>query len=196
MPAFSVCVYCGARPGRDPRYLEAARQLGQAIAARGWRLVYGGAQVGLMGELANAALGHGAQVLGVIPERLQTREISHAGLSELVVVGTMHERKQRMALAADAFVALPGGIGTLEELFEIWTWRHLGYHQQPIGLLNVAGFFDPLLGFMAHTDAEGFVDAEQRRMLTLDSDAEALLDALWASRQTRTSVSDSQLQGL
>jgi uncharacterized protein (TIGR00730 family) len=177
--AFSVCVYCGARPGKDPAYPEAARQMGRLIAQRGWRLVYGGAQVGLMGEVANAALAAGGTVLGVIPERLHSHEIQHPGLSELVVVRTMHERKQRMAQEADAFVALPGGVGTLEELFEIWTWRHIGYHARPIGLLNVAGYYDPLLQFMAHTQAQGFVDAELRAMLCVATAPAPLLDTLW-----------------
>jgi uncharacterized protein (TIGR00730 family) len=167
--------------------------LGQAIASRGWRLVYGGAQVGLMGELANAALSAGAQVVGVIPERLQTHEISHQGLTELHIVSSMHERKQRMALESDAFVALPGGIGTLEELFEIWTWRHLGYHAQPIGLLNVAGFFDPLLQFMASTQAAGFVDTEQLGMLHIEHQPEILLNTLWAGRQNPNNISAAQL---
>ena len=144
---FSVCVYCGSRHGHDPRYTEAAVALGREIGRRGWQLVYGGGNVGLMGEVANATLEAGGRVVGVIPELLLAKEVGHRHLTELHVVHTMHERKKRMAELAHAFVALPGGIGTLEELFEVWTWRHLGYHDQPIGLLNVAHFYDPLLAF-------------------------------------------------
>lgn len=177
---FSVCVYCGSRPGQAAAYLAAARALGQAIGRRGWRLVYGGGHVGLMGTVADATLAAGGEVLGVIPERLKALEVGHEGLSELRVVGTMHERKRIMAEQSDAFVALPGGIGTFEELFEAWTWRHLGYHDQPIGLLNVAGFFDPLLAFLAHTRAEGFTDDEQQAMLSVETDGARLLDQLHA----------------
>jgi uncharacterized protein (TIGR00730 family) len=176
----SVCVYCGSRPGTGPMHLAAARALGQAIGGRGWRLVYGGGHVGLMGAVADATLAAGGQVLGVIPERLKDMEVGHAGLTELRVVGTMHERKRIMAEQADAFVALPGGIGTFEELFEVWTWRHLGYHDQPIGLLNVAGFFDPLLVFLAHTRDQGFIDDTQQGMLTIETEPVRLLDRLAA----------------
>ena len=174
----SVCVYCGSRFGASPAFLEAAQALGQAIAARGWRLVYGGGNVGLMGATADAALAAGGHVVGVIPERLMNREVGHRGLTELHVVQTMHERKRLMAELADAFIALPGGIGTLEELFEVWTWRHLGYHDQPIGLLNVGGFYDPLLAFMNHTREAGFVDDLQQAMLTVSADPQDLLDRL------------------
>lgn len=180
---FSVCVYCGSRPGQAADHLTAARVLGRVIGQRGWRLVYGGGHVGLMGAVADATLAAGGEVLGVIPERLKALEVGHAGLSELRVVGTMHERKRIMAEQSDAFVALPGGIGTFEELFETWTWRHLGYHDQPIGLLNVAGFFDPLLAFLAHTRDEGFIDDAQQGMLTVESDGERLLDQLHAQAQ-------------
>jgi uncharacterized protein (TIGR00730 family) len=175
---FSVCVYCGSRFGASPAFLSAARALGQAIATRGWRLVYGGGNVGLMGATADAALEAGGQVVGVIPERLMNREVGHRGLSELHVVQTMHERKRLMAELADAFIALPGGIGTLEELFEVWTWRHLGYHDQPIGLLNMGGFYDPLLAFMSHTREAGFIDDHQQAMLTVSADPLDLLDRL------------------
>jgi uncharacterized protein (TIGR00730 family) len=175
---FSVCVYCGSRFGASPAFLSAARALGQAIASRGWRLVYGGGNVGLMGATADAALEAGGQVVGVIPERLMHREVGHRGLSELHVVQTMHERKRLMAELADAFIALPGGIGTLEELFEVWTWRHLGYHDQPIGLLNMGGFYDPLLAFMSHTREAGFIDDHQQAMLTVSADPLDLLDRL------------------
>lgn len=176
----SVCVYCGSREGHNPAYSEAARLLGLAIGHQGWRLVYGGGRVGLMGIVADAVLAAGGEVLGVIPDSLMRREVGHAGLTELVVVQTMHERKQHMAEAADAFVALPGGIGTLEELFEVWTWQHLGYHHKPVALLNVAGFYQPLLQFMSHTLEAGFVSAEQMAALQSHNSVDALIAALAA----------------
>ncbi len=175
---FSICVYCGSRSGDDPRYAEAARQLGASIGARGFRLVYGGGRAGLMGEVADAALAAGAQVLGVIPRRLVARELGHAGVQELRVVDTMHDRKLQMAEAADAFVALPGGLGTLEELFEVWTWQQLGYHARPIGLLDTAGFYAPLQALLAHTQAAGFVGADQVGRLRVDADPRRLLERL------------------
>lgn len=178
---FTVCVYCGSRAGARPAYTEVARQLGAAIGRRGWGLVYGGGRVGLMGSVADAALAAGAQVIGVIPQSLMRLEVGHPGLSELLVVETMHERKQKMAERAHAFVALPGGIGTFEELFEVWTWRHLGYHQQPIGLLDVDGYYEPLLHFMRRTISEGFVNEQQMAMLTAARDTDTLLDALHAA---------------
>lgn len=174
----SICVYCGSRHGHLPTYREAATALGRAIAAHGWRLIYGGGNVGLMGAVADSALAAGGEVVGVIPERLLAREVGHRGLTRLHVVQTMHERKQQMAERADAFVALPGGIGTLEELFEVWTWRHLGYHDQPIGLLNVAGFFDPLLAFLRQAEEAGFIDTQQQAMLHVHADPAHLLDRL------------------
>ena len=183
---FSVCVYCGSRPGADPRHAEAARTIGALIGARGARLVYGGGRVGLMGVVADAALAAGALALGVIPRSLMEREVGHGGLTELQVVETMHERKRLMAEQADAFVALPGGIGTFEELFEVWTWRQLGYHDQPIGLLNVAGYYDPLLEFMRQTERAGFVSEDTLAMLAVDDDPERLLDRLAAlARESR-----------
>ena len=178
---FSICVYCGSRAGSDPAHLSAAEQLGQAIGERGWRLIYGGGRVGLMGAVADAALAAGASVVGVIPESLMRLEVGHRGLTELLVVRTMHERKQAMAERADAFVALPGGIGTFEELFEVWTWRHLGYHQHPIGLLDVKGYYEPLRLFLDRTVAEGFVNQTQMSMMTWQSDVEQLLDGLLAT---------------
>ncbi len=175
---FSVCVYCGSRLGAQAAYADAARALGTAIARRGWRLVYGGGNVGLMGIVADAVLAAGGSVCGVIPESLMRREVGHRGLQELHVVDTMHARKQRMAEASDAFVALPGGIGTFEELFEVWTWRHLGYHDKPVALLDVAGYWQPLLTFLQRTQAEGFVSAEQADMLIVEDGIEALLDRL------------------
>lgn len=178
---FSLCVYCGSRAGGDPAHLQAAEQLGQAIGRRGWRLIYGGGRVGLMGAVADAALAAGASVIGVIPESLMRLEVGHRGLTELLVVRTMHERKQAMAERADAFVALPGGIGTFEELFEAWTWRHLDYHQHPIGLLNVNGYYGALKAFLDRTVAEGFVNEAQMSMVTWQSDVEELLDRLQAA---------------
>jgi uncharacterized protein (TIGR00730 family) len=176
----TVCVYCGSRNGSSPAFRAAAQALGRLIGERGWRLVYGGGNVGLMGATADAALTAGAKVVGVIPERLLHLEVGHRELTELHVVPTMHERKRLMAEMADVFIAMPGGIGTFEELFEVWTWRHLGYHDQPIGLLNVEGFYDPLLAFMRHTLHAGFIDASQQAMLTVHDDPATLLDRLAA----------------
>lgn len=177
---FSICVYCGSRPGVRAAYTEAARALGRTIGANGWQLVYGGGAVGLMGEVADATLAAGGRVVGVIPDSLMKREVGHRALHELHVVPTMHLRKQMMAERADAFVALPGGIGTLEELYEVWTWRQLGYHDQPIGLLNVAGYFDGLLAFMQHTVDEGFLGEQQQRMVQVGDEPAALLQRLAA----------------
>lgn len=187
---FSLCVYCGSRAGGDPAHLQAAEQLGQAIGRRGWRLIYGGGRVGLMGAVADAALAAGATVVGVIPESLMRLEVGHRDLTELLVVRTMHERKQAMAERADAFLALPGGIGTFEELFEVWTWRHLGYHQHPIGLLDVKGYYEPLMAFLDRTVAEGFVNDAQMAMLTRRSDVEELLDSLQAAARAARPSSD------
>ena len=176
----TVCVYCGSRNGSSPAFRAAAQALGRLIGERGWRLVYGGGNVGLMGATADAALTAGAKVVGVIPERLLHLEVGHRELTELHVVPTMHERKRLMAEMADVFIAMPGGIGTFEELFEVWTWRHLGYHDQPIGLLNVEGFYDPLLAFMRRTLHAGFIDASQQAMLTVHDDPATLLDRLAA----------------
>jgi hypothetical protein len=173
-------VYCGSRHGANPAYTAAARALGTAIGARGWQLVYGGGIVGLMGEVANATLAAGGRVIGVIPESLKKLEVGHLGLHELHVVPTMHVRKQMMAERADVFIAMPGGIGTLEELYEVWTWRQLGYHDQPIGLLNVNGYYDHLLRFMDHSVTEGFLSAAQQASVLVGTDPESLLLALAA----------------
>jgi uncharacterized protein (TIGR00730 family) len=178
---FSLCVYCGSRPGARPEYTALAERLGKAIAQRGWRLVYGGGRAGLMGTVADAALAAGAPVTGIIPESLMKLEVGHAGLTELHVVQTMHQRKQMMAEHADAFVAMPGGIGTFEELFEVWTWRHLGYHDRPLGLLDAAGYWQPLLRFLEASVAEGFMSAHQMAALQSSDDVDALLDALQAA---------------
>ena len=177
-PAFSICVYCGSRPGRSPAYAETARAVGQWIGTQGGQLVYGGGRAGLMGEIANATLAAGGRVVGVIPRALVEREHAHRGCTELHVVENMHERKRLMAERADAFLALPGGIGTFEELFETWTWRQLGYHNKPIGLLNAAGFYDGLWAFLQHTTGAGFMGAWQMELVEMDSDAQALLPRL------------------
>ncbi len=186
----NICVYCGSRPGALPAYAQAARDLGQAIASLGHGLVYGGGNVGLMGIVADAVLSAGGPVLGVIPEALVQREVGHQGLSEQFVVPDMHVRKRMMAERADAFIALPGGIGTLEELYEVWTWRQLGYHDKPIGLLNVAGFYDGLLQFMDHTVAQGFLDDSQRSMPLVDTDPGALLARVLAAASAATAPDD------
>jgi uncharacterized protein (TIGR00730 family) len=188
--AFTLCVYCGSRPGSDPVYLRAAEQMGQAIGRRGWRMVYGGGRVGLMGGVADAALAAGAAVTGVIPDSLMRREVGHTGLTELHVVQTMHERKRLMAEGCDAFVALPGGVGTFEELFEVWSWRHLGYHDRPIGLLDTAGYFRPLLALLGQAASAGFVTGDQIEMVTLDAEPEALLDSLAAGAARATAPDD------
>ena len=179
--AFSVCVYCGSRPGNKPAYQALARALGTAIGRRGWQLVYGGGRAGLMGEVAEATLAAGGRVVGVIPDSLMKLEVGHAGLTELHVVGTMHQRKQMMAERSDAFIAMPGGIGTFEELFEVWTWRHLGYHDRPLGLLEAAGYWAPLVAFLQHSVAEGFMGQDQMAMLHIAHDVERLLDTLAAA---------------
>ncbi len=176
--SFSICVYCGSRPGSDAAYAQVARRTGELIAERGWQLVYGGGHRGLMGEVADGALSRGGRVVGVIPQSLVAHEMGHTGLSELHVVDNMHDRKRMMAERADAFLALPGGIGTFEELFEVWTWRQLGYHRKPIGLLNVAGYYDALLGFMRQTAEQGFLSNHQLDQVHVDNDSPAMLDAL------------------
>ena len=175
-----VCVYLGSREGNDPCFREAAVALGRGIAERGLGLVYGGARIGLMGAVADAALESGGEVIGVMPHHLVDREMAHLGLSELIRVENMHERKANMAAHADAFVALPGGIGTLEELFEVWTWQYLGLHDKPIGLLDVAGFYQPLLRFLDDTVEAGFLAARTRAQLQHASSPELLLDSLEA----------------
>lgn len=181
MTKFGLCVYCGSRHGARTAYRDAARRLGRLVATRGWRLVYGGGRVGLMGEVADAALAAGGEVIGVIPDSLMKSEVGHAGLTELHVVATMHERKRLMAERADAFVALPGGVGTLEELTEVWSWVQLGLHDRPIALLDVEGYWDKLLRFVDHAVAEGFIDARRRDSLIVETDVEPLLDRVAAA---------------
>jgi uncharacterized protein (TIGR00730 family) len=186
----SLCVYCGSRLGGDAAFEAAASHVGTLIGQRGWQLVYGGGNAGLMGAVANAALAAGASVVGVIPHSLMERELGHPGLSELHVVNTMHERKQLMAERADAFIALPGGIGTFEELFEVWTWRQLGYHDKPVGLLNVDGYYDRLLAFMAQAVADGFVPPAQQQLLQVANDPAELLDRLAEQAAQATAPDD------
>ncbi len=171
-----ICVFCGSRPGGRPEYVETARRLGELLAARGIGLVYGGGHVGLMGTVADGVLGAGGEVIGVIPDNLVQREISHHGLSELHVVGSMHERKALMATLADAFIALPGGFGTFEELFEIVTWAQLGLHRKAVGILNVSGFYDGLLALVDHAIREGFIPEDNRALLLESDRTSALLD--------------------
>jgi hypothetical protein len=177
----AVCVYCGSNFGTRDRYRQAAVQLGRLLAERGLELVDGGGRVGLMGVIADAALAAGGRVLGVIPESLALKEVAHSGLTELREVQTMHERKALMAARSDAFVALPGGLGTLDELFEIVTWSQLGVHDKPCGLLDVDDYYQPLLTFLDRQVAEGFVRPEHRELLLVDDDPGRLLErmAVW-----------------
>lgn len=174
----SVCVFCGSSPGDDPRYLEAATALGDELARRGMRLVYGGASVGLMGALADAVLAGGGEVIGVIPEHLVSSEIAHPGLTELHVTNSMHERKAIMAETSDGFVALPGGFGTLEELVEILTWNQLGLIAKPVGLLNTLGFYDRLTSFFGHCVSQGFIRAPHLGLYTIDPEPSSLIEAM------------------
>ena len=174
----SICVFCGSSTGANPAYRRAADSLGRAIAKSGRRLVYGGGNVGLMGVLADAALGQGGEVVGVIPRHLVDLEVAHQSLTELRVVDSMHERKQLMSDLAEGFVILPGGLGTLEEFFEVWTWGQLGLHRKPYGLLNVASYFDSLLAFLDLAVSERFVWPEHRRLLLMAEDPMELLHRL------------------
>lgn len=173
-----ICVFCGAAAGGRPEYALVARSLGAALARRGVAVVYGGASVGLMGAVADGALAAGGEVVGVIPQALVEREIAHPGLTTLHVVGSMHERKALMAELSAGFVALPGGVGTLEELFEVFTWRQLGLHDKPMALLDVAGYWAGLVSLLEHAEAEGFLRPGHRRCLWLEDDIDALLDRL------------------
>jgi uncharacterized protein (TIGR00730 family) len=175
-----VCVFCGSKHGARSEYTDAARAMGAALGTAGIGLVYGGGSIGLMGEVADAVLGAGGEAIGVIPDHMSDREIAHYGLTELRVVGTMHERKALMYELSDGFVALPGGLGTLEELFEITTWSQLGLHAKPTGLLDVAGFYTPLVGFLDQLVAEGFVAERHRRLLRVADKPAALLEQLAA----------------
>jgi uncharacterized protein (TIGR00730 family) len=174
----SVCVYCGSSTGARPEYAEAAREFGRALAAAGLTLVYGGGKVGLMGIVANEVLQAGGKAIGVIPELLLSKEVGHTGLTELHVVKDMHERKKMMADLSDAFVALPGGVGTYEELFEVYTWAQLGYHHKAVGVLNVARYFDPLKAMLDHTVDAGFMRREYVDLLQIADSTPALLEKL------------------
>jgi uncharacterized protein (TIGR00730 family) len=174
----SLCVYCGSSPGADPAFTEAARDLGRACVERDIRVIYGGAHVGLMGTLADTVLEHRGTVIGVMPQGLIDREIGHTGLTEQHIVGSMHERKALMAELADSFVALPGGVGTLEELIETYTWRQLGIHAKPLGVLNIAGYYDALLTFLDDAVDRRFLRADQRAALVVESEPVALLETL------------------
>ena len=177
-PNFSICVYCGSRNGVNPQWAEQAQAVGLWIAEHGGQLVYGGGRNGLMGIVADATLQAGGRVVGVIPKALVEKEFAHRGCTELQVVETMHERKRIMAERADAFVALPGGIGTLEEFFEVWTWRQLSYHNKPVGLLNHHGYYDGLLKFLQHSVTEQFLSSWQMDLVTVDDRAPRLLSSL------------------
>lgn len=173
-----ICVFCGSSPGRHADYKEAAVTFGRALARAGIGLVYGGASIGLMGAVADAVREGGGEVIGVIPRSLVDLEVAHTGLDDLRVVGSMHERKALMAELSDAFVALPGGIGTLEEIFEVWTWAQLGSHAKPCAFLNVRGFYDGLLQFLDHVVAEEFLKPVHRHMVLVEREPEALIDAV------------------
>ncbi|MBI1917770.1 MAG: TIGR00730 family Rossman fold protein [Planctomycetes bacterium] len=177
-----ICVFCGSSAGGRPDYAEATTRLGRLLAERGLGLVYGGGHIGLMGVLADAVLAAGGEVIGVIPQSLVDRELAHPGLTELQVVATMHQRKSLMADLSDAFVALPGGYGTLDETFEILTWAQLGLHAKPVGMLNVSGFFDPLLAWIDRAVEDGFLKPQHRELLSLCDEPGELLDALATHR--------------
>ena len=181
----NLCVFCGSSLGARPAYDQAARQLGRELVRRGIGLVYGGGNVGLMGVLADTVLEAGGQVVGVIPKALMAREVGHRGLPDLRVVKSMHERKALMAELADGFVAMPGGMGTLEEFFEVTTWAQLGFHSKPCALLNVNGYFDPLLRLLDHAVAEGFIRPKYRALVGVAPDVHTLLDGLGRRRARR-----------
>jgi uncharacterized protein (TIGR00730 family) len=173
----SVCVFCGSNAGSDPAYVAAAQTVGRGLAQRGIRVVYGGGRVGMMGALADAAHAEGGEVVGVMPRQMFEREIGHTGIDDLRVVGSMHERKALMVELADAFIALPGGIGTFEELFEVYTWAQLGIHAKPLGLLDVAGYYQPMATMLDHAVEERFLRVETRAMLVVAGDLDGLLTA-------------------
>jgi uncharacterized protein (TIGR00730 family) len=181
-----VCVYCGSSPGFDPVYATAAVELGTLLAAQRIGLVYGGGKIGLMGALADAALAGGGEVIGIIPHHLIALEVGHAQLTSLIAVDSMHARKYQMADLSDAFIALPGGIGTAEELLEVFTWLQLGIHAKPVGILNVNGYFDHLIQFLAHMEQSGFLKREHREMLIIEQDPARLLEQLRRFVPTRT----------
>ena len=176
-----ICVFCGTNPGSRPEYGAAARELGQILAEQGIELVYGGASVGIMGELADSVHEHGGHVTGIIPQQLMEKEAAHTGIPNLIVVASMHQRKSQMADMSDGFIALPGGIGTLEGFLEILTWGQLGIHAKPSGILNVAGYFDGLIRFLDHAVQEGFLTEEHRGAIIMETDPRRLLEHMQAS---------------
>jgi hypothetical protein len=186
-----ICVFCGTNPGSRADYGAAARQLGRVLAEQGIELVYGGASVGIMGELADSVQEHGGHVTGIIPQQLVEKEAAHTGIPNLIVVASMHQRKSQMADMSDGFIALPGGIGTLEGFLEILTWGQLGIHAKPAGILNVAGYFDGLTGFLDHAVREGFLTQEHRDHVMVDSDANRLLERM----RTYTPPEGAKLMG-
>ena len=183
-PSFSICVYCGSRPGENPAYAQAAQAVGTWIGQRGGQLVYGGGRTGLMGLVAEATKAAGGRVVGVIPQALVDKELANQACDELHIVANMHERKAMMAERSDAFLALPGGIGTFEELFEVWTWRQLGYHDKPIGLLNIESYYSSLLSFLESTVTQGFMGPWQMDLVRASDDAHGLLEFLVESAGT------------
>ena len=187
-PHFSLCVYCGSRPGADERYAQAAHEVGSWIGRHGGQLVYGGGQNGLMGIVADATTAAGGSVVGIIPQFMVEREWARPSCDELHIVNTMHERKQMMVDRADAFVALPGGIGTFEEFFEAWTWRQLGYHDKPVGLLNLAGYYDDLLRFLQGSVSQGFMNDTHLGLITSGNDVDSLLKSVIESAGFSTSA--------
>ena len=174
----SICIYCGSSPGDDPVYMAAAGSIGRLIAEQGHKLIYGGGHVGLMGAAADAALSGGGEVIGVIPQDILDKEVGHGGVTELITVNSMHERKMKMASLSDCFIALPGGIGTLEEIIEVLTWSQLGFHTKACGVLNVNGFFDPLFQLLDHMVEHRFLKQEHREQLLCASQAEEILAAV------------------
>lgn len=184
----NICVYCGSRSGRLDAYAKMADELAESLVSRNIRLIYGGASIGIMGVVADRVLSLGGEVIGVIPEALAHKEVAHHHLTALHVTHSMHERKMLMAQLADGFIALPGGLGTLEELFEVWTWAQLGFHHKPCGLLNVAGYYDALIHFLDHITAEQFVSPQQRAMLLVADSANALLDRMYDAQGNNDSA--------
>ena len=171
----SICVFCGSRPGANPVYREKATKVGHILADKGLKLIYGAGKVGLMGAVANAMLAKNGHVTGIIPQFLVEKEVAHDGLNELIIVNSMHERKQKMAEMADAFLILPGGIGTMEEFFEVFTWGQLGLHQKPIGILNVGSYYDLLIQFLNHSVAQEFMSQQTKDIVFTDTNPETLL---------------------
>lgn len=180
-----VCVFCGANKGSIPAYADAVRRIGKTLAKRKIGVVYGGGNIGLMGLLADTVLSAGGEVVGVIPRFMKKQEVAHEDLTQLFVVGSMHHRKAKMEVLSDGFIALPGGIGTLEEFFEVWSWAQLGIHVKPFGILNVAGYFNPLIAMMDHIVSQGFMKQKHRDMVSVDSDIDALLDKMEAYRSPK-----------